>query len=219
MLHKIKHLIKKKLTKLYWKSDISSKWHNARKDDSFHDFEAIASKIHEKAAPLKFEIVIEVGTGAGILITLLSKKLNSYKKFIGIDINKHQINRNTIFYKELNNVEFIYANIEKYVQNHTLDNVVLVAQNTFDYFPQEDLQKLFLLLHSKIENIAIIISSSIKNLNIENSINRDNSDFKLYDHNYAYLLKVAGYDPVDIDYYSDNNDSIIISGYKTSKKK
>ena len=101
MINKIKQVIKKKFTKKYWQSSISSNWHNNRRNEAYNDFETFAQVTYDKIKGLNFNTVIEIGTGAGTLITLLSKKLNTYNKFIGIDINKKQIIVNKKNYKNL----------------------------------------------------------------------------------------------------------------------
>ncbi len=214
MIEKTKKFIKKNFTKNYWQSSMSSKWHNKRQKEAYGDFDIFAQAVCNKIEHLKFDTVIEVGTGAGTLITLISKKLTSYNKFVGIDINKQQIEKNTRVYKDLKNVEFIYEYIEKYIKDNNLNNVVIVAQNTFDYFKKDELNKLFSLIYSNIKNVAIAISTAKKNKNLNDSIDRVEADFKVYHHNYCALLISVGYELMSIDPYGVNEETVIVVGQK-----
>lgn len=216
MINKIKNVVKKKFTKNYWKSDVSCIWHDKRKKESYREFDIFAEAVSDKMGNFTFDTVIEIGTAGGTLITLLSKKINTCNKFIGIDINKHQIAENKKNYKHLSNVEFIYMDIEKYIRGNNLNNVVIVAQNTLDYFKKNELLELFLLIYDKIENVLIVVNTSKENKNLQNSIEREGDGFKVYDHNYYSLLKSAGYEMSSIDLAS-SEDAIAIAGYKLSK--
>ncbi len=214
MIKKIKKIILKNFTKSYWKSNISNSWHAKRKDESFDDFYDFAQAISNKIEDLNFDTVIEIGTGAGTLISLLSKKLNTYNKFIGIDINKQQIDENKKNYQNLNNVEFIYMDIAKYINDTNLNNIAIVSQNTLDYFEKNELKKLFSLIHNKIKNVVIVVSSLKSNIELADSIDRKEADFKVYSHNYYALLKEAGYELMSIDSMSGREEVVVIAGYK-----
>ncbi|MDO8454847.1 MAG: class I SAM-dependent methyltransferase [Sulfurimonas sp.] len=215
MIKKIKKIILKNFTKSYWKSNISNNWHAKRKDESFDDFYDFAQAISNKIEDLNFDTVIEIGTGAGTLISLLSKRLNTYDKFIGIDINKQQIDENKKNYQNLDNVEFIYMDIAKYINDTNLNNIAIVSQNTLDYFEKNELKKLFSLIHNKIKNVVIVVSSLKSNIELADSIDRKEADFKVYSHNYYALLKEAGYELMSIDSISDR-EVVVIAGYKLS---
>jgi cyclopropane fatty-acyl-phospholipid synthase-like methyltransferase len=210
LLKKIKKIIKNKFTKNYWKSDISSAWHNRRKIEAYDDFNFFAQAICEKIEDLNFDTVIEVGTGAGTLITLLSEKLDKYNKFIGVDINKNQIIENRKNYKDLYNVEFVYMEVEKYIKSNNLNNAVIVSQNTFDYFKKNELEKLFSLIYSNIKHVAILVSTVKEYRNIQDSIENVESDFKVYKHNYYSLLQSTGYEFISADVYSNDYNMIVV---------
>ncbi|MFA6192488.1 MAG: class I SAM-dependent methyltransferase [Sulfurimonas sp.] len=216
MIKKIKKIILKNFTKSYWKSNVSNNWHAKRKDESFDDFYDFAQAISSKIEDLNFNTVLEIGTGAGTLIAILSKNLNTYDKFIGIDINKQQIDENKKNYQNLDNVEFIYMDIAKYINDTNLNNIAIVSQNTLDYFEKNELKKLFSLIHSKIKNVVIVVSSLRRNIELADSIDRKEADFKVYSHNYYALLKEAEYELMSIDSIGDREEVVVIAGYKLS---
>lgn len=217
MIHKIKNIIRKKFTKNYWQSSMSKNWHNKRKNASVYDFDTFAEATCKRIEGLNIDTIIEVGTGAGTLITLLSKKLHTCNKFIGIDINKQQIADNKKNYKDLTNVEFVYMNIEQYIRANNFNHTVFVSQNTLDYFEKNELEKLFLLIYTKIENVVIVINTYTRNINLQDSIERKDANLKVYDHNYYFLLQSAGYELVTIDPLNEQEDAIVIAGYKQNK--
>jgi hypothetical protein len=210
----IKKIIKKNFTKQYWKSDLSSAWHNKRsKDKDVHkNFEIFENSVINKIKHLNYDTVIEIGTGAGELITQLSKSLHSYRKFIGVDINKKQIKRNKEKYFFLSNVEFVHMGFEKYITVNHLNNAVIVSQNTLDYFKENELKNIFLLIHSQIENVAILISGLKSNVGTKGSVDREDADLKVYHHDYYSLLVAAGYEHVDVTSIEDG--SVLITGSK-----
>ena len=214
MIKNIKKRILKRFTKNYWEIHMSGNWHKKRQKEAYDDFETFAQAVYDKTEDLSFDIAIEVGTGGGLLITNISKKLNSNSKYIGIDINKQQIADNIDRYKDLSNVEFVYIGIDEYINNNNLNNVVIVAQNTFDYFKKEELEKLFSLIYNRIDNIAIAISTEKANEDIDDSIDRKQADFKVYNHNYSSLLKTAGYELMSVDSYGKIENNVIVVGKK-----
>lgn len=214
MLRKIKKLITKRFTKYYWQSTRSSLWHKKRKNEAFNDFNAFADAACVKIKDLPYETVIEVGTGAGTLITLMSQKLPHYSNFIGIDINKKQITENQIMYKDLTNVEFIFMDIKKYIEQTHLNNVVIVSQNTLDYFPKNDLEELLSLIKNKIKNVSIVVSSLQNTLQLKDSIDEKEGDLRVYRHNYHSLLESSGYQSISSDLFGEKEDTIIITGHK-----
>lgn len=214
MIKKIKKIIKKNFTKNYWQSDASCKWHGKRQKEAHNDFDTFAQAFCEKINGLNFQTVIEVGTGAGTCINLISKKLTSCNRFIGIDINQQQINENKKAYENIYNVEFVYMGIEKYIKENKLDNVVIVAQNTFDYFDKKELEKLFALIYRKMDNVAIAVSTFGKNKKLGDSVESHEADFKVFNHNYYALLESAGYELMDTTPYGDDEDSVIVVGHK-----
>lgn len=214
MLEKIKKILAKKFTKHYWQSNRSNAWHNKRKNEAYSDFNIFADAACTKIKDLPYQTVLEIGTGAGTLITLMSQKLPHYTNFIGIDINKKQITENQTTYKDLTNIEFVFMDIEKYIEDTHLNNIVIISQNTLDYFPKKDLERLLSLIYNKIENVAIVISSLKSQLHLHNSIQDKEADFKVYFHNYFDLLTSSGYKTKSINTPSEEEDAIIIIGHK-----
>lgn len=210
MLNKIKKLIRRRFTKNYWQSQISSNWHKQRKEEAYNDFVNFAHAIQHQVENLNFTTVIEIGTGAGTLITLLSEKLSLVNKFIGIDINKQQILENQNNYRDLTNVEFVHMDIDQYIQKNDFNHLLIVSQNTLDYFEKDNLQTLFSLIRDKVNNVRIIISTSDFNLNLTDSVERKEANFKVYDHNYVALLKSAGY---EVTHIKSNDMHLVTASY------
>lgn len=217
MYKRIKKYLLKRFTKQYWQSNRSNAWHSKRKNEAHNDFTAFSDAVCTKIENLPYQTVIEIGTGAGTLITLMSQKLPNYANFIGIDINKKQIVENQITYKNLTNVEFVFMDIEKYIENTNLNNAVIVSQNTLDYFPKNDLKKLLSLIHTKIENVAILVSSVKNTLQLHDSVETTEPGFKVYHHNYPSLLEATGYKSISIDSFGEKGDLIMVTGHKHSQ--
>jgi hypothetical protein len=107
--------------------------------------------------------------------------------------------------------------IEKYIENTHLENIVIVSQNTLDYFPKNELEKLLSLIYTKIENVAILVSTLKDTLCLHDSIDEKEASFKVYSHNYHALLESAGYQSISIDSFGGKEHTIIIAGHKNKQ--
>jgi len=213
MIRKVKKILLKRFSKNYWQSDISRKWHKKRLLESYDDFNLFSDIVCKYLKNLDYDTVVEIGTAGGALINLIAQKLPNYNKFIGMDINKNQIAENNKIYKDVKNLEFIYVDILDYIKSNKVNDVAIVAQNTLGYFSKHDLEKLFLLISNNIKNFIIIANTSNYDITLNDTIDREEADLKVYRHNYLTLFKSIGLE-VDIKPYCDDKNNIIIFGYK-----
>lgn len=211
MIEKLKKMLKKQFTKQYWQSEHSSNWHEKRKNEAYNDFQSFADSVSEQFNGISFDKVIELGTGAGTLIYLLSQQRINSQSFIGLDINKKQINENILKYKEVKSLEFLYTDIESYMQTIKEKNVMIIAQNTLDYFSQNQLENLLLDIYTNIANIVLVTNGSNFNGEITESTVKQNADLKVYQHNYLYIFEKIGFKVLQKNINSDNT---MIIGYK-----
>lgn len=213
MFKTTKNIIKKNFTKMFWKSRLSHKWHQRRKDNFTDDFENLAETISKKVNHMEFTTVIEIGTGTGTLITLLSERLLGCKKFLGIDINRYQINKN----KKNNtndNVEYKCIEALEFFQKNRLDKCLIIAQNTFGYFNKTELEKIFKYLYENMDNVVIITNSTKNNIELKDSVVRNEADLRVYNHNYSKIFQKVGFLKIDIDFLDKNENSLIITAKK-----
>lgn len=211
MLNVIKSFIKKNFTKKYWESSLSKKWHNKRKEDFQGDFEIFANSIINNVGGKGYNNVLEIGTGAGYLIYFLSENLSGYHGFFGVDINKKIIEENKESYKNHDRLKFVHSDVYEYIECVDLDNLLIVAQNTFDYFNRKRLEEIFLLIIKKFDNVAIAINSHERNSHIEGSLERKDSDLKVYSHNYIEILRKVGFKFIESENMPQDSGVIILA--------
>ncbi len=205
-------VISKRFTRFYWSSFIGRKWHKMQDENQFKLF---ATRISENIKNDNFDMVIEIGCGAGDLISNL-KKIKNVKRFIGIDINKKQINANVKKYENVKNVDFVYADIEDYLIAEKIGgNIYFVTQNTLDYFKKERVKYLFELIHEKFKQVTIAVSTQKRLAGIEDSFIRKEHSHTVYHHNYLLLLQEAGYQTKSVDFDKDL-ETIVIFADKVS---
>ena len=201
--------ISKHFTRFYWSSFIGRKWHKMQDDKNY--FKLFATCISENIKNDNFDVVIEIGCGAGDLITNL-RKITNVKKFIGIDINKNQINANVKKFNNVYSVDFVYADIEDYLIVEKIGgNILFVSQNTLDYFKKERVKYIFELIHEKFKQVTIAVSTQKRLAGIEDSFLRKEHSHTVYNHNYLLLLQEAGYQTKSVDFDKDREMVVIFA--------
>jgi len=210
---KIRRFIKKRFAKNYWQSSKASEWHEKRILEKSEDLSIFADIVCNQIKDLDLDVVIEVGTGAGGLINNISENLHNCNRFVGIDINKKQIDKNIKKYNSVYNVDFIHGDIGKYIQKFKLGNTVIIAQNTFPYFHKDELEELFLYISRHSKNFIIIVNGPIQNLYIKDSLEQYESDMKMYKHNFSSMFKSIGC-KITIEAYPKSLASVVIIGKK-----
>lgn len=210
----IRSFLHKKFSKSYWKSNWGTRWHNDRLKDN-QDCIDFSDCIYENVKNQKFDLMIEIGCGAGNLMQPISQKMINSKKFIGIDINKKQIKVNIERYQHNDNIEFVCTDIQDYISNTNFDNVLIVSQNTLDYFEVKHLESLFFQLYNHSDNVTIAVSTHKEYLSIsEKGVEVKEHNFTVYKHNYDLLLKEAGYKTSYANIYKEKG-GIVVFAYKS----
>ena len=185
-------------TKL-WGSEGGYGWHKEkikRYDDmnknegGIENRKLVISQISElmKAYPNRYEKICEIGTGNGIFLSLIYKKIKNMRGYIGLDINKKQILENKKkFDKEL---EFLSEDALEYAKKDS-GKTIYMSCGTFEYFSQNELEELFEVIKSK-ESAAIVLCEPV-NMDLRNERKSKIRGNTAYSHNYEYILKKMNY--------------------------
>lgn len=186
-----------------WGGEVGKKWH----ERTFQDYKG---KFTESDSFLKFrrplirqisellssnpdyQTICEIGTGKGTFLKCLSEEFPSITRFVGVDLNQHQVMDNKATYRN-SRLEFVHAEITDWVKTQCEKGTIFVAVGAFECFSQKELEELLALIHDKISPVAIAISEPI-NLDLENQLISQPRGGAYYSHNYPYLFKQYGYD-------------------------
>jgi hypothetical protein len=135
----------------------------------------------------------EIGTGNGLLVEYLARRLDQIERFHGIDLSAEQIARNRAACVG-SKVEFLHVEATAYLRQHFRPGTLFVACGTFECFTQVELEEFLALAHRSAGRVAISICDAI-DVDYDAEAERASRPRGnlLYNHNYRYLLEKHGY--------------------------
>lgn len=138
----------------------------------------------------EYDKVVEIGTGNGWFLDVLSKKIRSAVRFIGLDLNKKTIKQTKLDYKHNKKLEFICSDVFHFAKKASFKKAVVVSCFVLEYFSKKELVDFCRLL---IKNspcfLAILERVNIKHKNKEASVPVGNFS---YSHNYEAVFAKTG---------------------------
>ncbi|MFT6127482.1 MAG: hypothetical protein ACJA2M_000463 [Polaribacter sp.] len=146
-------------------------------------------------APIKFEKLIEIGTGNGSVLNFLSSNYLEIDNLIGIDLSEEQTIANKVNYKNNPKLEFIDGDVLDWVENQRQGHMVfLTFRGVLEYFSQQQLICFF----EKLNSLGKIIFFAIEPIDSNNDFKTD-SNSKVYgfegafSHDYKKIFEDAGF--------------------------
>jgi hypothetical protein len=210
----------------YWGSDAGKEWHRqmAQRYDNPKGFEEYLSKrigLFEQLNKLLqenpgvFTTICEIGTGNGMFIHFLKKNnLKGIHRYVGIDINKKQIEDNKVTYKG-SGIEFDSDETIDWVnKNKGSKGVVFLAAGTLEYFTQVELETFLTTIKVGKGDIAVGIIEPVS-FNLEKELNSKPRGNIMFSHNYPYIFDKLGYSiiykEVKGEPLSENRDNKLVT--------
>jgi hypothetical protein len=144
------------------------------------------------AFPGNYTTFCEIGTGNGLYITYLYDQYHRLvKKWIGIDLNSEQIRTTEKIYGHYP-IKFISTEISDWVNTNEQDQVLFLTAGTLEYFTQTELEEFLLLIKTKYSVAAIALIEPVS-FDLSTEHNSTPRGSIMFNHNYPYLLKKAGF--------------------------
>ncbi|WP_179335210.1 class I SAM-dependent methyltransferase [Winogradskyella costae] len=144
---------------------------------------------------IKFNKLIEIGTGNGSVLDYLSSRYSNIDSFIGIDLSEKQTKINQEKYKNNNKLEFVGGDVLDWIENQEQANMVfLTFRGVLEYFTQPQLINFFEKLNTSGNIIFFAIEPTDSAHNFE-----EHPDSKVYgfeasfSHNHKKLFEDAGF--------------------------
>lgn len=137
-----------------------------------------------------YDRIIEIGTGNGWFLDILSKKINNNIEFIGMDLNPEIIEMAKTKYKDNVRLHFLCSDINKFVKAGIIKRSVIVSCFVLEYFSSQELVAFYEILKNNAPcYLAIIERVSIKHKNKRESM--PIGDFS-YSHDYERIFESFG---------------------------
>lgn len=137
----------------YWANTPGAAWHQALEEvySKRREFVRIRYpliKCITNFRQQKLDGVIEIGSGNGWFLNLLSHKIKSSLPLIGLDINRQTVNRARQRYKTNPKLDFICGDLNTYIKNRSVSlvNKLIITCNVLEYFSTAELTAIAQLL-------------------------------------------------------------------------
>ena len=180
----------------FWGSSAGKKWHDLEKESFEQSIKESRYLLINQLSDFlsknpKYKTICEIGTGNGMLLDHLSKKFKKVKNFMGIDINKAQIDENKRKYKNTN-LKFIHSEITDLFNKKNLKNTLFISWGTLEFFTEKEIMELLKLIKKETTNSAIAIGEPT-NIDLKKQKTSKPRGKAAYSHNYPFLLNKEGY--------------------------
>lgn len=148
----------------------------------------MVGQIKKLLASGDFKTICEIGVGDGYFLDYLQKETRA-ECFIGIDINKQQIEKNAEQYKALH---FICGSLDtEEVKKISKGNIIFIASRTLTMLTQSNLEHVIMQI-AQIPGSAVCIFEQSEIDMEKESCSRVRGVF-FYSHNYPYLFLKHGF--------------------------
>lgn len=183
----------------FWGGEAGKRWHqlNRRHDPEFQkEYFRFRTPVVEVLKDLlrpgdQFHSICEVGTGNGLFLHHLSKELSSIKAFVGIDLNKEQIQENQRIY--INSpLQFVHAEILDWIDHAVEQGTIFVSCGTFECLTQQELMEVLEAVMAK--HRAVVALTEPVNIDLTTDVTSKPRGNTMWSHNYPYWLRRLGYD-------------------------
>lgn len=175
--------------------------------DNFpHRFESVFLKHHSQIVDEIEQVssgwsemaprIVEVGVGDGRVLAYLESQLEQFGEFVGIDVNREQIERNREAFSGNSKFTFSTENaLHWLIRNPALGTVIYTNGGVFEYFSREQLLALFTELARSGRPCAVAVTETIAS---DHDLEGEPESFHYgrelsVSHNYPEILKEAGF--------------------------
>jgi tRNA G46 methylase TrmB len=144
----------------------------------------------------KFNTIVEIGTGNGMVLSYLESKFPKIDKFIGIDLSASQISINCDTFKDNPRLEFVASDGFDWVKKHGNSHMIFVtSRGVLEYFTEETLKAFFNQINRLGKVIFVAIEPNGTDHNFE--LNPHSQVYgweRSFSHNYSKLFKDSGFE-------------------------
>ena len=135
----------------FWASDASLPFYqrtSSRLQGMFHgDHQPLAEAVENLLAHESFHTLCEIGCGSGVVLAHFASRLPGITRFVGIDLNAAQIERNTQAFAGDPRLEFVAGDAFDWISQHARPGMAyFVYGGVLEYFTQARLQALLELI-------------------------------------------------------------------------
>ena len=187
--------------KTYWSNqgdDFVNKMQNKLENTNLPAYKNVLNDLKNKISneSIKFDTLIEIGTGSGRVLDYLSLSYSDINHMIGIDLSEAQIEINKTTYINNTKLEFVQADVLDWIEYQEHGNLVfLTFRGVLEYFTQQQLITFF----KKLNSLGNIMFFAIEPTDSEHNY-QEEPDSKVYglevafSHNYKKLFEDAGFE-------------------------
>lgn len=183
----------------YWSQEadrVEHVWQNRFEQEFLgHNIEIIRA-LERQIKGAGFNYLYEIGCGHGQVLDYLANRFNDIEMFVGIDISSTQIEKNKaqlthpkLSFHAADAAEWIIDNAEG-------KSIFLTNGGVFEYFLQDELEKIFKHI---AENLAPACFAIVETIGADHNLETE-TDSMLYgremafSHNYPVLMQQAGFE-------------------------
>ncbi len=214
----VSHLLRKEIVRKYRRLDDASKrrlnrerfwgsgpgiaWHELKRKEysdpgrfqqEFLRFrKPLADQIADLASACpEMETLCHIGTGNGLFLEHLSRRIPQIKNFVGIDICREQIEKCRRNYRG-SPLRFEHTEVLDWMQGQPTGGIIFVAVGTLQYFTPQELDEFLEAAWSRIRPAAIALSEPV-NIALTSAVRSEPRGDIGYSHPYPYLFQKFNY--------------------------
>ena len=188
---------------IFWGGEAGVNWHSAKKalhEDPARfqeDFLRFRKPLADQIAGLvaldpAYHTLCHIGTGNGLFLDHLSRRLPGLKRFVGIDLSAEQIRINRRQFRG-SQLEFTHAEASDWLrQEGRGGGVICVAVGTLQYFTPMELADFLAKVREETGPAAVGISETV-NLDLSTAVQSAPRGEIGYSHPYPFIFRSAGY--------------------------
>lgn len=139
----------------------------------------------------EFKTLCHIGTGHGLFIEYLSRRLPQIENFVGLDICREQIEENQKNYRG-SSLRFEHAEVLDWMRAQPRSGIIFVTVGTFQYFTPAELEE-FLLAVREGGRPAVVALSEPVNIALTSAVRSEFRGDIGYSHPYPYLFQKFNY--------------------------
>lgn len=199
----------------FWSSSEIADFHAAHEkyfEDMFLGENLVSLLELEKAlAAGRFSTLCEIGSGHGRVVYFLSRRLETLRRFVGIDLSAEQQRRNHERYPDAN-IEWVIGDATAWIGRHGGPGWVFLTHNgVLEYFKRDELRALFADIAQRMSPALVSVSEPI---GVDHDIDRDVASQpygyeRSFSHNYVHLLQEAGFEILHRSEYRDGGHRLL----------
>ncbi|MBD3379125.1 MAG: methyltransferase domain-containing protein [Candidatus Omnitrophica bacterium] len=149
------------------------------------------------------DIVVEIGCGNGLDISLVAERASRVPVFVGADINRELIEGNRERIKDPR-IEFTCSRVNGIFSGKEHSDALVFASGTLEFFKEEQLRELFRDLKDNVARGRLVLYEPV-NEDVERSVVSKPRGGLAYSHNYTTIMKGEGFRPLGREIFPSPN--------------